>query len=120
MLTRDMAREVWSGTGARITDLSPADLSALRRDLDREMRASGLIRGSFRMEPRIRTRRNWGRLAFAELRCRSDYFEGRQAVTFEQSGFVGFGGWADDTNIQPILIAFAGWARDRVEARRAA
>lgn len=117
MLTRNEAREIWRETGLRIGDLSPADLSALSRQLDREMRASGLIRGSFRMEGRIRTRRDWGRLAFAELRCRSDYFEGRQAVTFERDGFVGFAGWADEVNVQPVLAAFIGWARERAQTR---
>ena len=36
MLTREMAREVWSGTGARIADLSLADLAALRGAAPRE------------------------------------------------------------------------------------
>lgn len=30
-------------------------------------------------------------------------------------GFVGFAGWADDTNVQPILTAFCAWV-DGVEA----
>ena len=56
MLTRDAAREAWRDTGLRLSDLTGQDLAALRRTLDRSMRGSGLIRGTFRMESRIRTR----------------------------------------------------------------
>jgi hypothetical protein len=55
-----------------------------------------------------------------ELCCRSDYFEGRQAVTFEEGGFVGFAGWADEVNVQPVLRAFVAWARERGGRRCAA
>ncbi len=116
MLTREDARHAWAGTGLRVRDLSRSDLNALRSRLDLSLRASGLIRGSFRMERRIGIRADDGRVRTAELRCRSDYFADRQAVTFEESGFVGFAGWADELNVQPVLIAFTGWARER--ARR--
>lgn len=120
MLTRNMAREIWTETGLEMGDLSGADLSDLRARLDREMRASQLIRGSYRMERRVRTRHVGGRLRCVELRCRADYFEGRQAVTFEESGFVGFAGWADEVSVQPVLKAFGAWARERGARRCAA
>lgn len=120
MLTRNIAREVWTETGLEMGDLSGADLSDLRARIDREMRASQLIRGSYRMEPRVRTRRVGGRPRCVELCCRSDYFEGRQAVTFEEGGFVGFAGWADEVNVQPVLRAFVAWARERGGRRCAA
>ena len=110
MVRREEARQLWAETGLRVSDLSRADLATLRSRLDRELIASGLIRGSFRMERRIQIRADDGRVRTAELRCRSDYFEERQAVTFEESGFVGFAGWADEVNVQPVLIAFTAWA----------
>jgi hypothetical protein len=113
MLSRELAREFWTGTGLTIGDLTATDLSDLRARLDREMRASGLIRGSFRMQGRVHARQEGGRLRSAELRCRSDYFEDRQAVTLEESGFVGFAGWADEVNVQPVLTGFIDWARER-------
>jgi hypothetical protein len=112
-ITREEARAAWRATGLRLSDLAPRDLADLRRELDRAMRASQLIRGSLRAELRVRTRRERGRLVLAELRCRSDYFEGREAVTFNRDGFVGLAGWADEVNVQPVLEAFVGWARER-------
>ena len=113
MLTRDIARQIWAETNLSVGDLDLADLSALRLRLDQAMRASRLIRDSFRMERRIRVHRAEGCLRCVELRCRSHYFEGRQAITFDENGFVGFAGWADDVNVQPVLEAFIGWARER-------
>lgn len=116
MLTREDARHAWAGTGLRVRDLSRSDLNALRSRLDLSLRASGLIRGSFRMQRGVRIVAHGGCVRGAELRCRSDYFADRQAVTFEEDGFVGFAGWADEVNVQPVLNAFIGWARER--ARR--
>ena len=39
----------------------------------------------------------------------SDYFKGREAVSFNQDGFVGFAGWAADNNVTPITNAFMKW-----------
>jgi hypothetical protein len=119
MLDRDEARRTWADTGLLFESLRSKDLSDLRARLDQEMCASGLIRGSFRMHRGLGIRYSGDRLVTAELRCRSDYFEDRQAVTFEQSGFIGFAGWADEVNVQPILLAFTCWSRE-LEARRVA
>lgn len=120
MISRDAARQVWRDTGLDPSDLTPGDLASLRRSIDREMRRSDLIRGTLRMGGRVRTRRENGRVVLAELRCRSDYFEDRQAVSFERDGFIGFAGWADEVNVQPVLRGFVSWARARAGARRAA
>lgn len=39
------------------------------------------------------------------------YFRGREVISFNEDGFIGFSGNADDTNIQPILRAFLRWVR---------
>lgn len=45
----------------------------------------------------------------AYLRIDGDYFSGREAVSFNCDGFVGFAGWADRNNVQPILQGFVRW-----------
>lgn len=37
------------------------------------------------------------------------HFENREAITFNKDGFIGFAGWADRTNIVPIITAFNKW-----------
>jgi len=37
------------------------------------------------------------------------HFKRREAISFNCDGFIGFAGWADSTNVQPILRAFVRW-----------
>lgn len=46
-----------------------------------------------------------GGLKSAFIYVDSHYFSGREAISFNND-FVGFAGWADDTNIQPFTDAF--------------
>jgi len=117
MLDREEARRTWADTGLRVEDLRPKDLSDLRSRLDQAMRASGLIQGSFRMQRGLGIRHAGDRLITVELRCRSEYFEGRQAMTFEKDGFIGFAGWADEVNVQPVLVAFTAWCGELAPRR---
>ena len=45
----------------------------------------------------------------AFLRVSGFYFQGREAISFNEDGFIGIAGWADDTNVQPFLRAFYRW-----------
>jgi len=40
------------------------------------------------------------------------YFHSRQGITFEPDGWIGIAGWADDTNVQPLLRALVAWAEE--------
>lgn len=45
----------------------------------------------------------------AYIRVDGAYFEDREAISIEPSGWVGFAGWADSRNERPFLVAFARW-----------
>jgi hypothetical protein len=109
-MTRDEARQHWASSGLTYDALTDDNVEALRRAVNKALRASGLIK-NYRAESKVKRNRrppeNW-----VEIRCASYYFRDRQAVTFESNGFVGFAGWADDTNVQPILSAFVAWVDD--------
>lgn len=53
-------------------------------------------------------------LKYARLQVDGSYFKRREAITFSQTGFIGFGGELDDKNVQPILIAFCRWCNEIV------
>ncbi len=53
----------------------------------------------------IFNKKNDGTLETAFIFVNSHYFEGREAISFNRD-FVGFAGWADDTNVQPFVKAF--------------
>lgn len=116
---RQDARDAWAMSGLGYDDLTPQALERLRALLDAEMKSGEYLRGTFRCTHKPKRLRCGG----YDIRCTAWYFKGRQArqaVTFEPSGFIGFAGWSDDTNVQPILRAFLAWVREMTPSVRAA
>ena len=108
---RDDARKMFSDAGLSLSHLSREDLKRLAVAIDVEMKAAGLMKGTYRCNQRIGLR---GWPEWAEIGCRSYYFEKREAVTFNRDGFVGFAGWADETHVQPILAGFSKWVSELI------
>lgn len=106
--SRNDARAAWARSGLTYAALTPASMERLRMLLDDEMQSGEYLRGTFRANRKPKPHRDGG----YDIRCTAWYFKGRQArqcITFEPCGFVGFAGWSDDTNIQPIIRAFMAW-----------
>lgn len=100
-LTRDGVRASFAAYGMTFADLPKGALRALEQSIDREMQAAALMDGTFRMRDLA------GSTEY--LRCKSFYFDDREAVSFNKDGFIGFAGWADEHNVQPILRGFMEW-----------
>lgn len=109
-MTRDEARASWLDGGKTYLDLNLGTVQRLRNMIGKEMKASGLISGSYRMQAKIKISLQCDGFC-CELFCRSHYFKDREAVTFNGNGFIGFAGWADEKNVQPILSAFVHWCQ---------
>ena len=45
--------------------------------------------------------------AFIYVKC--DDYSVREAISFNSDGWIGFAGWADNTNVQPFINAFMEW-----------
>lgn len=50
-----------------------------------------------------------GRLKECYLYMNSHYFTRRECISFNKDGFIGFAGWADQRNTNPIIDAFIKW-----------
>lgn len=50
-----------------------------------------------------------GSMVCAFLTGRGEYFEAREAISFNRDGFIGFCGSADSENSVPVLAAFVEW-----------
>lgn len=111
-MTRDEARQAFKDAGLTYAVITPATLRWLRTLINIRMKQSGLIKGSFRCHQRgvIKTSKS-GRF-FAGITCRAFYFDDREAVSFNDDGFIGFAGWADNENVQPILKGFCAWVKE--------
>lgn len=104
--------------GLTYADVRPRDIVVLEGCLcvayarhDGDARFAIGLRPARRLRdaPRIETDAN-GSVACAFVRCDGDYFTGREAVSLNRDGRIGFAGWADDSNIKPFLSAFEQWA----------
>ena len=107
-MTRDDARDAFQAARLRVTSLSTGSVQSLKELMDAQMRLSGLMGGTFRIRKPIRVR-GIGVDQSIEIFCRSRHFKSREAVTFYPDYYIGFAGWADDINVQPILAAFVEW-----------
>ena len=108
-MDREDARKAFADSGLTFADLTPDSMDKLAWIINVEMKESGVMRGSLRCNLNHNIRRRDGKVTGAEITCRAFYFEDREAVTFGTDGFIGFAGWADETNVAPILKAFTDW-----------
>ncbi|WP_395601167.1 hypothetical protein AB4P95_30110 (plasmid) [Pseudomonas sp. A1437] len=106
-MTRAEARALFDAAKLDYRVITPENMQLLRTRINRAMVASGLIKSTYRCRQRAIVREGYG-----EIRCKSFYFDSREAITFNPDGFIGFAGWADDKNVQPVLAGFADWIRE--------
>lgn len=62
-----------------------------------------------RYQPQINLAEDGRGIKSAFLRVSGFYFSGREAISFNEDGFIGFCGWADSINSQPFYRAFFMW-----------
>lgn len=106
-ITRDDCRTAFRDAGLTYDVLSPENLRKLRECINSRMVDSGLFNDTFRCHQRATFKDG-----LAAIKCRAHYFEEREAVTFNEDGFIGFAGWASTESVQPILQGFLHWVLD--------
>lgn len=119
-ITRDEARDLWRAAGIRNEDLAPAALAALRDHVNQAMINCRSGERSLRASPAFREEvPDNGRGTIYRLDCTATWFGADQeAISIHPDGFIGFGGWAGEHNVQPILEGFSAWVAE-MEATRA-
>lgn len=116
-ITREEARQAFEVAGLTYLALTPESMKRLRAIVNDHMKYSGAIKGTYRCKLRgVVKETRAGR--YAELRCKSYYFNDREAITFNTDGFIGFAGWADQGNVQPILKGFVEWVKEAAALAR--
>lgn len=112
-MTSKGARAYFERCGLTYGDVSENAVVALVLSLDREIgRAArcGECFESMRLSDRIDVRRKPdGSLLSCFICVDAEYFEGRECISFNHDGFIGFCGWASSANEKPIIKAFIEW-----------
>ena len=88
--TNDEARSYFREKGLSYDSINEGDILVLVMMCQQERKTNGAIVSCF-------------------LYMNSHYFTRREAISFNQNGFIGFAGWADQGNVNPLLRAFLRW-----------
>lgn len=58
-----------------------------------------------------------GGIIHAYIKVKGPYFDKREAISFNEDGFIGFAGWADKFNVLPFVEAFDEWLEGYMKLR---
>lgn len=123
--TNNEARQYFRDKGLTYDDITEGDILSLLMLLNREIKKSNKAGetsvNTMHMSSKITMkRRTNGTIIKCFLYINSHYFTQREAISFNEDGYIGFAGWADQGNTNPLLRAFLRWCDDLAEAKEAA
>lgn len=123
--TNKEARQYFRDKGLSYHDITEGDILSLLMLLNREIKKSNKAGetsvSTMHMSSKIgMKKRTNGTIIQCFLYVNSHYFTRREAISFNEDGFIGFAGWADQGNTNPLLRAFLRWCDDLAEAKEAA
>jgi len=103
-MTNNEIRTLLASKNITTENVTLKQLMELHDILSEKLKGSNCFRGTFEMNP----------LELDEnskyMTCKADYFESREAISFNRDGFIGMAGWASSNNIEPIRDAVIEWA----------
>lgn len=112
--TNDEARQYFTDKGLTYADITEGDILVLIGNLNKELKKSNKAEetsvDTMHISKKVAIKKNRdGSIINCYLYMNSHYFTQREAISFNTDGFIGFAGWADQGNTNPILRAFIGW-----------
>ena len=122
--TTKEARQYFRDKGLSYHDITEGDILSLLMLLNREIKKSNKAGetsvSTMHMSSKIdMKKRTNGTIIKCFLYVNSHYFTRREAISFNEDGFIGFAGWADQVNTNPLLRAFLRWCDDLAAAKEA-
>lgn len=108
------ARDYFKNKGLSYDKINDGDILALVMMLQQEIKKSNKMGetsvNTMRLSEKISMKRKPnGNIISCFLYMNSHYFTQREAISFNADGFIGFAGWADEGNSNPLRRAFLRW-----------
>jgi hypothetical protein len=109
-----LAREYFKELGLNYSKIKESDLYKLREFILDSMyplladKTYSMIK-ELTMDRRIKSKFKKDLLIESELYANGSYFTRREAITFNEDGFIGFCGWASGCNRIPFINGFIAW-----------
>lgn len=113
MNRRELARNYFKESGLTYDDIGMNEIYKLIQILNEKISKANSCMIMIN-EPKLKGRykniilKN-DKIVFAEIRVKGTYFNDREAITFNEDGFIGLCGWADGYNLTPFVIGFKEW-----------
>lgn len=122
--TTKEARQYFRDKGLSYHDITEGDILSLLMLLNREIKKSNKAGETSVSTMHMSSKTNMkkrtnGTIIKCFLYVNSHYFTRREAISFNEDGFIGFAGWADQGNTNPLLRAFLRWCDDLAAAKEA-
>lgn len=120
--TNEGARTYFKNKGLTYKDITSGDILALvlmlNQELKRSNKAGETSVCTMHLSQEIDSKyRSNGTLISCYLYMNSHYFTRRECISFGENGFIGFAGWADDANLNPIRRAFLRWCDELAKSK---
>lgn len=112
--TTNEAREYFKNKGLTYDSITEGDILTLAMMLEKEIKKSNKAGetsvSTITLSKKIgMEKKTNGHIMCCFLYVNSHYFEQREAISFNRDGFIGFAGWADQGNTNPLLRGFLKW-----------
>ena len=112
--TNDRAREYFAASGLTYNDVTEGDILVLvmllNKHIKKAVKDHETSVESICLSKKIdMKKRSDGSIICCYLYVTSHYFTKRECISFNRGGFIGFAGWADQGNTNPMLRAFLEW-----------
>ena len=122
MMTRDDARAEFKKCGLSYKNVYAKDIDLLWELLNKNLNTASkkkLTSVPLRMSKvkKVNYADDGKSIRDCYIYVNGDYFTRRECISFNVDGFIGFAGWADSVNIEPILSTFCEWCNLIKESR---
>ncbi|QAW33410.1 hypothetical protein ETK61_11510 [Bacillus subtilis] len=122
-MNSEEARTYFVQKGLSYEDIYEGDICVLvmllNKHVKQAVKANKMSVDTMRMSQKIKSKyKTNGTLKCCYLYINSHYFTQREAISFNPDGFIGFAGWADSGNTQPLIDAFIEWVDYMSEQQR--
>lgn len=118
--TTNEAREFFKNRGLSYDSIHEGDILILCMMLQKELKKSnkaGETSVTMTLSKRVdMKKKSNGSITECYIYMNAHYFTRRECISFNRDGFIGFAGWADQGNTNPLLRAFLEWCNYLVEA----
>ena len=118
--TTNEAREFFKNRGLSYDSIQEGDILILCMMLQKELKKSnkaGETSVTMTLSKRVdMKKKSNGSITECYIYMNAHYFTRRECISFNRDGFIGFAGWADQGNTNPLLRAFLEWCNYLAEA----